>query len=206
LHVNVCGYSGKWCDELFHRLHEALHAAAAAGHAYDVVILLGGTNDLSDSSGRPEQMAREADTVFARLHRMYALVRPDIGSLQPVTTPAASAEAPLAAASALGKRAPKLVAITIPQTVNFGAPYANLRAAINARIKAIPANIMAVVDAETEIPYYSVDADGKPGKMNAALWDDELHMTAAGYDALGELVFARAIEPWLKSQWSSGAQ
>jgi lysophospholipase L1-like esterase len=182
------------------------HASAAAGHVYDAVILLGGTNDLSASSGRPEQMVREADTVFARLHRMYATVRPDIGALQPVATPAATAEAPLAATSALGKRAPKLVAITIPQTADFGAPYANLRAAINARIKAIPANILSVVDAETAIPYYSVGADGKPGQMNAALWDDHLHMTAAGYDALGELVFARAIEPWLKSQLPSGAQ
>ncbi len=191
MHVEIRGYNGMQCDELIHRLRVALSAAAAAGHAYDAVILLGGTNDLADASLQPALMEREADLVFARLHRMYAVVRPGMEQ----------AAAPVASADASSDRAPKLVAITIPQTANFGAPYASLRAAINARIKAMPANIVSVVDAETAIPYYDVGADGKYGKMNAALWDDALHMTAAGYDALGELVFARAIEPWLKSHW-----
>jgi lysophospholipase L1-like esterase len=80
-----------------------------------------------------------------------------------------------------------LVAITIPQSFYTDTRYVARRGVVNQRIKDFclrcntgSRNRAILVDFETLLPYQT------PGSV---LWDDPLHMTPAGYDKLGQLIF-----------------
>jgi lysophospholipase L1-like esterase len=81
-----------------------------------------------------------------------------------------------------------LAAITIPESAFVDEDYCNKRTRINGYIKDFCAehrDRAILIDLESHIRYFGAD-----GTKNAEVWDDALHMTEAGYDEFGRLVFS----------------
>ena len=97
-----------------------------------------------------------------------------------------------------------LVAITIPQASFLENSYVTRRTEVNSMIKQYCAEKVAesnsnssssriiCVDLENAIPYYDTE-----GERDDVHWDDDLHMTPAGYDRFGREVFT-AVESVLE--------
>ena len=92
-----------------------------------------------------------------------------------------------------------LVTITIPEALFLDFDYVERRSSINSFIKdhASSMNERKVIclDLEKEIPY-RVNKE-----KDSELWDDALHMTPAGYDKFGGLIF-RSLESTLEEIFS----
>lgn len=62
------GVSGEFTDEMVHRLEPILEHAAASGHPYDIVCILGGTNDLSDPRNEPAHIFGNLRSLYEQVH------------------------------------------------------------------------------------------------------------------------------------------
>ena len=152
--ISQQGVSGEFTDCMIRRLHGILEAAETNGHPFQIVCILGGTNDLSDEDDTPE-------IIFSRLKQMYEKV--------------------LAHGNAT------LAAITIPEAGFLDEAYISTRNGVNNLIKDFCASNperIILVDLNGHIRFFA-----DTGQKNTELWDDALHMTPAGYDKFGELVF-----------------
>lgn len=65
--IHQRGVSGEFTADMIRRLHQILEKASIKGYPYNVVCILGGTNDLSDEE-------EPAKNVFNRLKHMYDMV------------------------------------------------------------------------------------------------------------------------------------
>jgi len=154
--VHERGRSGEETTTMIRRLQDVME-----GKSYDIVCILGGTNDLCRCKYCEDNEDME---IFSRLETMYKHVL---------------------------ARNCKLLAITIPEADIDEQDYIQLRTKVNTRIRKFcsqqPSEIVRCLDLEREMPVFSTACgDGR----NAANWDkDGLHMTHQGYDRFGELVF-----------------
>jgi lysophospholipase L1-like esterase len=161
LTVHEHGLSGERTDHMITHLSFLLER----GRRYKAVCILGGTNDLA------RVLPAEALEVWENLLVMYRMVLEH----DPSTV---------------------LAAITIPQTRCMDAEYVEVRSIINTEIRAfcaqatkdVPEGVCRVVlvDFEREIPYRLLY-----NEIDEDKWDDALHMTEQGYDALGNLIYSR---------------
>lgn len=138
---------------------------------YYAVCILAGTNDLSTSDS--------ADTIFKRLEELYEMVLSQRGG----KVKESDGDVDTAGGSIL-------VAITIPQAFfQDDKDYIARRSAINEMIKRYcdqrrNTGRVLCVDLEKALPYRNDD-----NEVDMTHWDDYLHMTPAGYDKFGALVF-----------------
>lgn len=62
------GVSGEFTDEMVERLEPILEHAKASGHPYDIVCILGGTNDLSDPRNEPAHIFGNLRSLYEQVH------------------------------------------------------------------------------------------------------------------------------------------
>lgn len=62
------GVSGEFTDEMVDRLEPILEHAKASGHPYDIVCILGGTNDLSDPRNEPAHIFSNLQSLYEQVH------------------------------------------------------------------------------------------------------------------------------------------
>jgi lysophospholipase L1-like esterase len=146
------GHSGEETWQMVRRLEQILQRS----FKYDYVCILGGTNDLADSS-------ETSSSIFGRLQVLYEKV--------------------LACDS-------KLIVVTIPPTAfdSKEEDYLKTKLQINEMIhefylKHKEMGKVEYVDLYSAVPYYESNGSKSP------LWDDNLHLSPAGYDKFGELVY-----------------
>ncbi|UJR37370.1 hypothetical protein I4U23_030078 [Adineta vaga] len=143
---------------MVNRLRRLLNTSAA----YDWVIILGGTNDLADSSKTAEKIFNNG------LQPMYDMC---LNNTQTKT---------------------KLAVMTVIENAIFSPVDANdaARQALNNMIrdyvtKSNEQDRIVLVDLDKGIPYHSLNSD----KERDEIWDDSIHLTPAGYDRIATLVF-----------------
>ncbi|CAF1195184.1 unnamed protein product [Adineta ricciae] len=132
------------------------------GTSYDWIIILGGTNDLADSS-------KNADIIFQQgLQPMYELC---LNHAQKKT---------------------KLVAMTVIENTYYSPQRAEDkdRQNLNNMIRNYVANSgekdrIILVDLDKGIPYHSVTSE----KEREEIYDDVVHLTPVGYDRMATLIF-----------------
>ncbi|CAF1005572.1 unnamed protein product [Rotaria sordida] len=138
-----------------------LHRLLENNVSYDWIIILGGTNDLGSSSS--------AEDIFKKgLEPMYEMC------LNRAQSKA------------------KLVAMTVIENAHDSPTHARdkNRQELNRMIRDYVANAndqnrVYLVDLDKGIPYHSVDDN----KEREQIWDDTIHLTAAGYDRMATLIF-----------------
>ena len=131
---------------------------------YDFVCIMGGTNDLA--------LTDSGEEIFYRIEQLYQMTLSHGDSHRT-----------------------KLVCITIPQSSCSDLQYIQRRGLINERIREFcrdNGSRAILVDFEQLIPYES-SSGAKEGGVSRPLWDDNIHMTPAGYDVLGGLIFSCII-------------
>jgi len=162
--VKEYGLSGENTSHMTNRLRFLLER----DHRYKIVCILGGTNDL----GRV--VPDTALDVWDNLANMYDMTL----VYDPHTI---------------------LAAITIPQSRCMEPEYIESRSIINQEIREYCAlaaadagadqqsrNRVVLVDFEQALPYRL-----QHNEIDEDHWDDALHMTPQGYDALGDLIYNR---------------
>ena len=138
-------------------LRDALARARRGGDAFDVCVLLAGTNDLLRRDGSPDQIAAHLATLHGACHAAGAR---SVAIAIPPGEWRRSERAGVAPAAAAGAGA--------------------AREATNARLR-------SSVCGSAEAAARCVFAEFPVSYADAALWsDDGVHPTPAGYDALGE--------------------
>ena len=177
----------QFTDHMIPRLSNILEKATSSSYPYRVVCVLAGTNDLSSDDN--------AEDIFSRLKELYTQVLAHGGDQGII-----------------------LVTITLPQAAFLDDDYVERRAAINSKIKEYTSHHssssnsnsnsnsnddsikiknhqqqVVCVDLEEGLPYFTPE-----GVKDTHHWDDALHMTPAGYDQFGRLVFSR-LESHLES-------
>ncbi|CAF0979207.1 unnamed protein product [Adineta steineri] len=139
---------------------DRLHSILEKGTSYDWIIILGGTNDLDDSVS-PENIFTNG------LEPMYAMCLN-----QPQTKT-------------------KLAAMTVIENAYDSPSHEDdkERQELNQMIRNYVANTdkpdrVCLVDLDKGIPYHSMNNDER-----LQIWDDNDHLTPAGYDRMATLVF-----------------
>ena len=130
--------------------------------SYDWIIILGGTNDLADSS-------KNAEIIFQKgLQPMYELC---LNHAQKKT---------------------KLVVMTVIENTYFSSEHAGDkdRQNLNNMIRNYVANSsekdrIVLVDLDKGIPYHSLTSE----KERKEVYDDVVHLTPVGYDRMATLIF-----------------
>lgn len=172
--IHQKGRSGEKTDHMIDRLDYILHSNAS--HAlFDIVCILGGTNDLVDYEYRP------AFEIFKNLKRLYQISLETNPSVQLVvmSIPKSGVEA---------KKYIELRTEVNKLIREFVAIYnKNLKVSSVSGIKSEVLNMKPIifVDIERLIPYN----ENVSNRMDKIHWDDTLHMTPAGYDLFGTFVF-----------------
>jgi lysophospholipase L1-like esterase len=150
-HIDNEGYDGFQTHQLAPILLEALDH-----HAYDVVAILAGTNDLAQTNDDGEFLHTPRD-IRRNLQAMYEAV---LNS---------SADA-------------KLIVLTIPCLFR---PKNYIRRSLDSRRDAVNDWIRSYV-AEHSDRVFLLDVHDFMDPTNRVLWDDNIHFTRKGYDMIGE--------------------
>ena len=160
--VEVAGVPAERADQVSRRLWAALRRSA-----YDVVVVMAGTNDVADVAdvGAEEEARRAARGVTSALDGMYGAVL---------------------------RSGAHLVVVNLPDVMDFGdATYFRrrewVREWIRERAEALlrsNAQRVSYVDAQVAVPYRGADA-----AFVRRHWDDGIHMKPAGYDLLADELF-----------------
>jgi lysophospholipase L1-like esterase len=203
--VHQFGQSGEFTDHMVPRLSKLLNKAVASSYPYGVVCILAGTNDLSSGD--------TADEIFTRLEELYDMVLAH-GTGYTVLVAITIPQASFSDAQYMGTR--NAVNAKIKQyctdktarrisTAVYGDGDCDDKDHDRDR-----GNVVCV-DLEQAIPYHSPRSQQEhtdtvtrtetvTGQTKTVTetgtemilpvyWDDDLHMTPAGYDHFGRLVF-----------------
>jgi lysophospholipase L1-like esterase len=138
---------------------------------YDLVIILGGTNDLAFKSRDPDGPAR----IFQALEECYNHVLDSGSSLLCLTVPERNIDTQVSAVAKIAKAARVTLNNLIIEFVENHQPGGEEGQ-----------SSVFLLDLAREVPFTCDDTD-KDGDDDVRLWStDGLHMTAEGYDHVGE--------------------
>lgn len=148
------GVSGETTDQMRERLPLVLNKEGP----FDLVIILGGTNDLGLS------LNKDGEPLFGRLRSLHELAL---------------------------RYSPLTVAVTIPETgyevINRFTAVREKRLNVNALLKKYVQDCDSKIilsDLSAKLPRESLSHEDR-----RKFWADDLHLTPAGYDRMGEIIF-----------------
>lgn len=162
------GKSGEFTEDMTYRLRDILYKNAE-NKPFDIICILGGTNDLSEFG------SIASTEIFENLKVLYDAALQSNPNVQ-------------------------VVAMSIPQSGVKMVKYIDLRTEVNRLIgdytksynetiksnsENLKRNPIIFIDLEHLFPYYIRNTD----IVDSTHWDDTLHMTPAGYDLFGKIVF-----------------